>query len=219
MKVTTWSFLLLWRWQKHFIHGSVFLLRCPRVRWDGLFHDTWTPSRKMYQSRLRLGVLKKYVSLCVTVWNVCVCVRLFPVLSSSTPLFSDISLCSYISCASVFAFALHLWGSVFLVRVCDPVLFHEIRTVYHSRAFPIPLISYCSIHSCLKKDMEDFPGGLVVGSLAANERDTGSTPGLGRSHMLCSNKAHEPQLLSLCSRACVLQLLKPECHNYWTHAP
>lgn len=74
MKVTTWSFLLLWRWQKHFIHGSVFLLRCPRVRWDGLFHDTWTPSRKMYQSRLRLGVLKKCVSLCVTVWNVCVCV-------------------------------------------------------------------------------------------------------------------------------------------------
>ena len=43
-----------------------------------------------------------------------------------------------------------------------------------------------------------FPGGAVVGSLPANAGDTGSRPGLGRSHMLRSNWAHEPQLLSLC---------------------
>ena len=42
-----------------------------------------------------------------------------------------------------------------------------------------------------------FPGGAVVGSLPANAGDTGSSPGLGRSHMPRSNYAREPQLLSL----------------------
>ena len=30
----------------------------------------------------------------------------------------------------------------------------------------------------------DFPGGAVVKNLPANAGDTGSSPGLGRSHML-----------------------------------
>ena len=42
-----------------------------------------------------------------------------------------------------------------------------------------------------------FPGGAVVESLSANAGDTGSSPGLGRSHMSRSNWAREPQLLSL----------------------
>ena len=42
-----------------------------------------------------------------------------------------------------------------------------------------------------------FPGGAVVESLPANAGDTGSSPGLGRSHMPRSNWACEPQLLSL----------------------
>ena len=42
-----------------------------------------------------------------------------------------------------------------------------------------------------------FPGGAVVESLPANAGDTGSSPGLGRSHMPRSNYAREPQLLSL----------------------
>ena len=42
-----------------------------------------------------------------------------------------------------------------------------------------------------------FPGGAVVENLPANAGDTGSSPGLGRSHMPRSNSAHEPQLLSL----------------------
>ena len=42
-----------------------------------------------------------------------------------------------------------------------------------------------------------FPGGAVVENLPANAGDTGLSPGLGRSHMLWSNWAHEPQLLSL----------------------
>ena len=32
-----------------------------------------------------------------------------------------------------------------------------------------------------------FPGGAVVENLPANAGDTGSNPGLGRSHMLWSN--------------------------------
>ena len=42
-----------------------------------------------------------------------------------------------------------------------------------------------------------FPGGAVVESLPANAGDTGSSPGLGRSHVPRSNWTREPQLLSL----------------------
>ena len=42
-----------------------------------------------------------------------------------------------------------------------------------------------------------FPGGAVVENLPAHAGDTGSSPGLGRSHMPRSNWAREPQLLSL----------------------
>ena len=42
-----------------------------------------------------------------------------------------------------------------------------------------------------------FPGGAVVENLPANAGDTGSCPGLERSHMPRSNWAREPQLLSL----------------------
>ena len=37
------------------------------------------------------------------------------------------------------------------------------------------------------KNQGDFPGGTVAGNPPANARDTGSSPGLGRSHMLRSN--------------------------------
>ena len=36
----------------------------------------------------------------------------------------------------------------------------------------------------------DFPGGTVVKNPLAHAGDTGSSPGLGRSRMLRSNKAH-----------------------------
>ena len=39
----------------------------------------------------------------------------------------------------------------------------------------------------LKICMKGFPGGAVVESLPANAGDTGSSPGLGRSHMPRSN--------------------------------
>ena len=37
-----------------------------------------------------------------------------------------------------------------------------------------------------------FPGGAVVENLPANAGDTGSGPGLGRSHMPQSSWAREP---------------------------
>ena len=51
----------------------------------------------------------------------------------------------------------------------------------------------------------------MVKNPPANAGDTGSNPGLGRSHMLQSNQARAPQLLSLCSRAREPRLLKPAC--------
>ena len=35
----------------------------------------------------------------------------------------------------------------------------------------------------IKKQTRGFPGGAVVENLPANAGDTGSSPGLGRSHM------------------------------------
>ena len=43
------------------------------------------------------------------------------------------------------------------------------------------------IFKTLKKDDWDFPGGAVVKNPPANAGDTGSSPGLGRSHMPRSN--------------------------------
>ena len=42
-----------------------------------------------------------------------------------------------------------------------------------------------------------FPGGAVVENLPANAGDTGSSPGLGGSHMPRGSWARAPQLLSL----------------------
>ena len=49
-----------------------------------------------------------------------------------------------------------------------------------------------------KSTSRGFPGGAVVKNPLANAGDTGSSPGPGRSHMLRSSWAREPQLLSLC---------------------
>ena len=55
------------------------------------------------------------------------------------------------------------------------------------------------IYSRMDKDdvVHGFPGGAVVENLPANAGDTGSSPGLRRSHMPRSTWAREPQLLSL----------------------
>ena len=43
-----------------------------------------------------------------------------------------------------------------------------------------------------KTDTGGFPGGAVVENLPADAGDTGSSPGLGRSHMPQSSWAREP---------------------------
>ena len=58
------------------------------------------------------------------------------------------------------------------------------------------IIVEVSIFGIFKK-IQGFPGGAVVENLPANAGDTGSSPGLGRSHMPWSSWAREPQLLSL----------------------
>ena len=41
--------------------------------------------------------------------------------------------------------------------------------------------------TALEIEVRDFPGGAVVKNPPANAGDTGSSPGLGRSHMPRSN--------------------------------
>ena len=53
----------------------------------------------------------------------------------------------------------------------------------------------------IKLENRDLPCGTAVENPPANAGDTGSSPGPGRSHMLLSNEARAPQLLSLRSRA------------------
>ena len=48
-----------------------------------------------------------------------------------------------------------------------------------------------------KTQLSGFPGGAVVENLPANAGNTGSSPGLGGSHVPRSGWAREPQLLSL----------------------
>ena len=69
----------------------------------------------------------------------------------------------------------------------------------------------------LKKTKQGFPGGAVVETPPANAGDTGSSPGLGRSHMSRSNEAREPQLLSL--RVWSLCSATGEAATVRVHAP
>ena len=60
--------------------------------------------------------------------------------------------------------------------------------------------NYKDLNGCypfIIKNLLGFPGGAVVENLPANAGDTGSSPGLGRSHMPQRNWVREPQLLSL----------------------
>ena len=64
-----------------------------------------------------------------------------------------------------------------------------------------------------------FPGGAVVKNPPANAGDMGLSPGPGRSHMLWSNWARAPQLLSLRSRAREPQLLSLSATTTEAHMP
>ena len=63
----------------------------------------------------------------------------------------------------------------------------------------------------LNVKQQGFPGGLEIKNLACSVGDIGSIPSLGRSHIPRGNQALAPQLVSPCSGAHELQLLKPVC--------
>ena len=54
------------------------------------------------------------------------------------------------------------------------------------------------------------PAGSVVKNWPVNAGETGSIPGLGRSHIPWSNQVFEPQLLILCSKVQEPKLLSPQ---------
>ena len=93
----------------------------------------------------------------------------------------------------------HVIGFIFKVwndsTTALPIFLHYMKFRIMSRMWYRYKIDY--YYSAIKKDMQGFPGGAVVENLPANAGDTGSSPGLGRSHMPWSNWAREPQLLSL----------------------
>ena len=75
------------------------------------------------------------------------------------------------------------------------------------------------LNNSLRIHHQGFPGSAVVKNPLAKVGDTGSSPGLGRSHMPRSNKARAPQLLSLHSGARKPQLLSPRATTTEAHAP
>ena len=72
---------------------------------------------------------------------------------------------------------------------------------------------------CIKIHLPGLPGDSVVKNLPANAGGTDSILGLGRFHMPQSSQAHEPQLLSLCSRVQEPQLLSPRTATTGAHMP
>ena len=61
----------------------------------------------------------------------------------------------------------------------------------------IDIYTVICIKQISKRSCQGFPGGAVVENLPTNAGDTGSSPGLGRSHIQRSDQAREPQLLGL----------------------
>ena len=61
------------------------------------------------------------------------------------------------------------------------------------------VLTMYSDSTCSEDNLLGFPGGAGARNLPANEGDTGSSPGPGRSHRLRNNWAGAPQLLSPCA--------------------
>ena len=70
-----------------------------------------------------------------------------------------------------------------------PIVITQITTAVTSSLSFLQFILHTAATKIFHKDerKRDFPGGTVVKNLPANAGDTGSSPGLGRSHMPWSN--------------------------------
>ena len=126
----------------------------------------------------------------------------------------------------------HAWGQFWPSRlpVLPPSTSHEAEKPSNQISELWDIVSCCFMQLCFGvinyqisnayfySDLniyiyfQAFPGGSVIKNPPAYAGDMGLSPDLGGSLMSQSNKAHEPQQLSLCSRVWELQLLNP-------HAP
>ena len=85
----------------------------------------------------------------------------------------------------------------------------QLATLGREKPFRVPFSKSLG-DTNFKNKHKDFSGGPGVQNPPVNAGDTGSIAGPGRSHTR-QQLSHVPQLLSLCSRACQPQLLKPTC--------
>ena len=99
---------------------------------------------------------------------------------------------------------LHCWWERKLVQPLWKTVWRFLRKLKIELPYDpaIPLLGIYLDKTIIQKDhskkiVQGFPGGAVVESPPAGAGDTGSSPGLGGSHMPRSNWACEPQLLSL----------------------
>lgn len=104
------------------------------------------------------------------------------------------------------------------VHLCDMTRSH---TVVRPSPRPSPELSHLAklcphltpspSWECMVKNVTlDVPGGPVVENPPASAGDTGSVPGLGRSHVRLSSEARGPRLLS--------PTLGPVLSNWGAHA-
>ena len=84
-------------------------------------------------------------------------------------------------------FANHMYDKEFVSRIYKRLLqLNNIKTPTEKLSKELTRHFYKENMQYQKK-LEGFPGGAVVENLPANAGDTGSSPGLGRSHMPWSN--------------------------------
>ena len=83
--------------------------------------------------------------------------------------------------------------------ICCPykVIWSSTKSHFPEKYGNYHTVLYYVIISARNSPFRGFPGGTVVENLPANAGNTGSSPGLGRSHMPRSSWAREPQLLSM----------------------
>ena len=83
---------------------------------------------------------------------------------------------------------LHCWQECKLIQPLWRTVWRVLKLNIELPYDPaIPLLCIYPEKTIIQKDSWGFPGGAVVKNLPANAGDTGSSPGLGRSHMPRSN--------------------------------
>ena len=93
----------------------------------------------------------------------------------------------------------------------------KITIVCKAERKKLPSPEGSQLNRSFKRAVLGFPGGALVENLPSNAGDTGSSPGLGGSHMPRSGWACEPQLLnlrvwSLCSATREAAIVKRPAH-------